>query len=382
MNSLIVLISFYVITDISLFRYLANFYSLALFLISFLSVLKSNRNITRDVTFFISIASIFLLILNALLITDLRFLPEVIKVSSIFVFFLLGRSLPTTTIKNTVSKMRVLLFISIPILLYIAQIIISADGLTTSIFVNKNNAGAFTVMSIYALYIYNANNGIVYIITLFVLLAYNASGALISFIFSLIYCNLKLNVVYLFSFLLIVVLLSFTIFTNPLNIAAIERLNHHFYVFYTLYTTEIIFNIDLYSYAEYFLLFSSSDLSLVFRLKHWSEIYSLFLNGNIINILFGHGFNHSINSTSIGLVPHNDYIRFFYEFGLILGFKFIIFNIFIVRSLNKPILKLPAVFLFIYFFSENLINNYILMSFSYFIFGLLYFNREEKNARS
>lgn len=56
------------------------------------------------------------------------------------------------------------------------------------------------------------------------------------------------------------------------------------------------------------------------RNEIWSQIYEAFINSNILSKVFGHGFHaisFDLNIQGRGILAHNDYIEYLYDFGLI-----------------------------------------------------------------
>ena len=107
------------------------------------------------------------------------------------------------------------------------------------------------------------------------------------------------------------------------------------------------------------------------------------LDGSLHYLIFGYGMNASMIQTSIGLVPHNDWLRVLYELGFISFVIFLILNAKIYFALLKLDKFLSVIFLTIMIFmlSENLINNFLSMSLLYFSSGYvlgLYLGVERK----
>jgi hypothetical protein len=116
------------------------------------------------------------------------------------------------------------------------------------------------------------------------------------------------------------------------------------------------------SYAELVQLTGTTDLSAFFRLIHWSNIWDLYTSGGIGTWLFGYGPGQTPVLTYAGLVPHNDYLRVLAEYGF---FSFLVFVLFLqhIRSgLRTGAGKVLFLVLCIYFFSENLVDNFTSMA--------------------
>jgi hypothetical protein len=115
----------------------------------------------------------------------------------------------------------------------------------------------------------------------------------------------------------------------------------------------------------------TTDLSFLFRLKHWLELWTIYQNGSLLNWLFGFGSGSSVELTRMRIVPHNDFIRYLFEFGVItlIGFCLLLFSIF--RYLGRGWITVPLAAVALYFISENLINNFLAMVIFYFCAGTL-----------
>jgi hypothetical protein len=127
------------------------------------------------------------------------------------------------------------------------------------------------------------------------------------------------------------------------------------------------------SYGDLVLLLKTSDLSFLFRLKHWNNLLSLLADGSWYQWLFGFGVGSSVRLSQIHLVPHNDYLRYLFECGLITCIGFISTIVLIIRSCGRRWETVPLLTISLYFFSENLINNYLAMAIFYFCAGALTF---------
>lgn len=130
-------------------------------------------------------------------------------------------------------------------------------------------------------------------------------------------------------------------------------------------------DLETVTYADLVRLLNTQDLSFLFRLKHWYNLFNIFINGDTFNYLFGFGSGASVELSTINLVPHNDYIRVFFEFGLIAFAGFIGLLASIIYSIPRGWTLTPLLIVVIYFFSENLINNYLAMMLFFLSLGVL-----------
>jgi O-antigen ligase len=130
-------------------------------------------------------------------------------------------------------------------------------------------------------------------------------------------------------------------------------------------------NLRTVTFAELVLLLKTQDLSFVFRLKHWVDMLAVWSAGDLYHWLFGYGVGSAVRLTDLRLVPHNDYLRLLFEFGLVTVGAFIALLVMIFARLRRRWETVPLLTVVIYLFSENLINNYTAMAFFFFSAGVL-----------
>lgn len=113
------------------------------------------------------------------------------------------------------------------------------------------------------------------------------------------------------------------------------------------------------------------NTSALWRFQHWAFIITEFLRHWYYSIIIGLGDGYS-NSLS-GFPPHNDFLRVFAEYGLIVFF--IIVNW--LKKLFKYISHDRSFYfiltIFIYHFTENLVETFHANCFLYFSLGYLYY---------
>jgi len=111
----------------------------------------------------------------------------------------------------------------------------------------------------------------------------------------------------------------------------------------------------------------TSDVSAFFRIIHWTNIWDYYSSQGIVGILFGYGAGQTGVVAYMPMPPHNDYLRVLAEYGLLSFFVFVFFLANIVLSIKLKPAKILFTVLLIYFFSENLIDNFTSMAlfFSY-----------------
>lgn len=113
----------------------------------------------------------------------------------------------------------------------------------------------------------------------------------------------------------------------------------------------------------------SSDLSAVFRIKHWSEILDYYFSQDIATILFGYGARQTLTLTSAGLMPHSDIIRLLCEMGMLILISYIYVFYLLLKRQRDKYMTIALTIVFFYYFSENLIDNFISMYLIHVIAG-------------
>ena len=116
------------------------------------------------------------------------------------------------------------------------------------------------------------------------------------------------------------------------------------------------------TYKQLIEMTGTTDLSAFFRIIHWTNIWDLYSSQGLGVILFGYGAGQTSSLTHMPVPAHNDYLRVLAEYGL---FSFLIFVVFVIRI--ALLIKLHAArvlftVLLIYFFSENLVDNFTSMA--------------------
>lgn len=74
-------------------------------------------------------------------------------------------------------------------------------------------------------------------------------------------------------------------------------------------------NIATVTYGDLVRLLQTTDLSFLFRLKHWLNLWDLYASAPIEKIVFGLGVGASARLSDVGLIPHNDYLRMLIRCG-------------------------------------------------------------------
>lgn len=155
----------------------------------------------------------------------------------------------------------------------------------------------------------------------------------------------------------LIVGMFFLILNIFFNNILIEKLTKQFYMLLDLIKGEI--DIKNLNFSELVTEYASMGLSVLWRLNHWYNLIEKYWNANYINKIFGFGLGSS--KDLMGNMPHNEYIGFIFEQGLV-GFLLIILFYWFIFVRLKDEKKYVLIIFAIYAFSENIVTNMIFMS--------------------
>lgn len=246
-----------------------------------------------------------------------------------------------------------------------------------SIFANRNNAGLYLIclLSLYnTLKIKPIKNIFVFMISG---ISFATIGVFSSIAFSI--CLMIGNRKQIVISLMTIALILFFIYNIEVNIFLIERIQAAIRSIIFIINGKI--NLES-SYSEIVYRVNTTDLSVVFRLKHWKELLNIYINADFWNTIFGFGIGSSILLTTAQLAPHNDYIRLIFECGILSFFSFISMIFYVIFKCGRRWESIPLLTVILYFFSENLIDNYIAMSLFFYSSGSLLFRFTQKHEYS
>jgi hypothetical protein len=270
------------------------------------------------------------------------------------------------------SDVRVMLavLIAVPLLTWAGQLLQSGfqiDGVReTSIFANRNNAAAYaiTLLGIVAVVLGQPVRSLVVFMAVGIM--FGTLGALLAVIIAMALTVAKPRELLILALLLVATAAGYSVWPEQKPFVRFTP------VFDSIrYIAEG--RIDLYTttYAELVLLLKTSDLSFVFRLKHWVDLLSLWGQSDLYHWLFGFGVGSSVRDSDERLVPHNDYLRLLFEFGLVTLLAFVAVLALVFVRLGRRWEVVPFLTMVIYMFSENLIHNFTAMAFMFFSVGVL-----------
>ena len=112
-----------------------------------------------------------------------------------------------------------------------------------------------------------------------------------------------------------------------------------------------------------------NDTSFVFRLVHWSRLLTYWFNSDFSYILFGYGDMYV--KERFGLQPHNEYVKFLVENGLMVFVMVVVFVAKLFKWLR--IYKISFVFFMpvIYFLTENIVYYSVMNIMVFFALGYM-----------
>lgn len=254
---------------------------------------------------------------------------------------------------------------------------LSGEGTDFSIFANRNNAALYAVT---LLALFNVLSGRAVKSTLLILgicSAFGTLGVLVAGIIALTVSVAGLKAVTAILFACVAGAIAYTFAPE---LPGLDRINAVISSVVLLWGGSI--DLHTVTFGQLVQLLDTTDLSFLFRLKHWLNLIEIYQNGSAYEWLFGLGVGSSVLVSELGFVPHNDYLRFLFECGLLglLGFASIVGII--IHSCGRQWEAVPFLIIALYFFSENLVNNYLAMTIFYFCAGSLVTRiTEERHVR-
>lgn len=132
------------------------------------------------------------------------------------------------------------------------------------------------------------------------------------------------------------------------------------------------------TYGDLVRLLQTTDLSFLFRIKHWLNLWNLYSSSPADVIVFGMGIGASARLSDTGLIPHNDYLRLLIECGPVTFAGFVAMIWLMLKHCGRRWEAVPLIAVTIYFFSENLIDNFVAMSLFFFCGGAMAYRFKAK----
>ena len=209
-----------------------------------------------------------------------------------------------------------------------------------------------------------------FFLLIFTILISGTIGALLSVITGIVYFLFKNKKIKILSFIPFLFVSIFLIII--LDFEIVNRAKSMYYALMPLFLNVDILELKDVKFGDVVAVSGSSDLSLLFRIKHWLDIV-FFLSNDYI-FLFGYGFDSVKFELPLNMAkyPHNDYLRIIAEAGLV----FFLILISRLYKLFNNIKNIEVKSFFIMFavitFSENMLNNFLTTSFIFISLG--YYN--------
>ena len=352
---------------------------LSVYIVTLFCLLKSKYVNNKIFLFILTILG--LLITSALLNLGQTTLSYVLKILGFFVFFLFSFFLPLKGQKQ-ISQILILIITLTPLAVLLFDIALGNTS-RSSVFVNRNTAG-FYCLTASILIPNNFKNGkILFLFYLgLVVVLFNTLGLLLAVFITTLFVYYKeiskqfirnAPRVILTSASVIVLLFILWPYIQQTNVY--HRIMGSFTLLSNLMSVYSIFSLPEVSYLTALKLGGSPEnMSFLFRIKHWTEIISIYFSLDILTLFFGVGGDNLQNITLHKLRPHNDHLRLIVEFGIVFYFAVLMFCYKIYKSLRSKLLSItsiPILAIFLYMFTENLLDNFLGFSLLFSILGAL-----------
>lgn len=312
--------------------------------------------------------------------------PLVIKLlmGPLFVVFGVSFESQRTYASWELSNVRKLFYVLLifPIVVWLFQIFSGSITFKTngavSIFANRNNAALYVVALIGLLNVLRdkpVKNAVVFA---GVGIGFATNGVFLATLVAIALSVGKLKII--FFYFIFGALLVAGLYYFPIDVGVFSRIQP------IIDSVLIIFDgrvdVRTVTYGELVQRLNTTDLSLFFRLKHWLNLFSLYSGGDFSAWIFGFGIGAFVKLSDAGLVPHNDYLRYLFECGAVAFSGFVFLVIKIVRNCGRRWELVPILTIVLYFFSENLVDNFVAMAVFYFVSGSIAFRVKSPQVSS
>jgi hypothetical protein len=257
-----------------------------------------------------------------------------------------------------------------PLFIWAAQLVQSGfqvDGIReTSIFANRNNASVYavSVLGMYAVLTGRALRSILVFLAVGVM--FGTLGVMLAVVIALALTVAKPREL---GFLVLLVAAGAAGYMVWPEVGPFQRVTP--VVDSVRYLAEGRINLNTVTFGELVLMLKTQDLSFIFRLKHWTDLVNVLAHADLYHWLFGHGVGASVRLSELHLVPHNDYLRYLFEFGVVTLTGILGMFVMVLARLGRRWETVPLLAVMVYLFSENLITNYTAIAFFYFSAGCL-----------
>lgn len=352
-------------------KYFINALALGIPLMMAANYLLSNRPVYVPTTIALAVGLFMLALAGSWAVNGIFDLADFVKFLLLpsFVLFGLNADKFDGASAGQVASLRrlaaVLLFV--PLVLFVVNDRFPhPDPSFVSIFANRNNAGLYMACLANVLFLLNVRLG--YIVGFLVILSllFSTLGVLAAVVVALVF-SLQVRR-YAVLYIAAAVVGVGTIYAIP-ELPVVERIRTLSEGVELVSRAGLWAHLDEVSYRDLYLLVGSSDLSFFFRLKHWQELWVAYSSGSALQWLFGLGVGSSVFYTDLGLVPHNDYLRFLIETGLLGLTGFALLSIYLMIRIGRVPYVISTAVVTVYFLSENLVDNFSAMAMYYFFAG-------------
>jgi O-antigen ligase len=344
----------YHLTGFNIFKNFTNLLSVVTIIYTYFCLFYySSVNGLKRSDFFSLIVTIFLFLIHFLLNFGHTDVLDLLKLSFIIISTLYFFSIEKIIINNKL----IIFMMLLPVFLQaLGGSRVYDPTVSFGFFQNENTAYLYFVALI-GILIDNFKTDKYYLSYAFLALSFQKMGALISSIIalSIVYFRFFFRYIYILSFIVIIML--FFLY----KIGSLERFLTVADGLYIVFSQYSLSEVSTLSYENLVYLTGSTDISALFRIKHWSEIIEYYITSGPKSWLFGIGARESVNITTKGLVPHNDYLRVLAEFGLLIFISWINIYISFLKNISNANVKSVCLILLIYYFSENLIDGFVTM---------------------
>ncbi len=238
-----------------------------------------------------------------------------------------------------------------------------------SIFANRNNAALYAV-TLFALYNVLSSKPIKsFLLYIFAGICFGTLGVLLAIMIAIMLTMPRAQVLRFSSLFVTLAFFAFLAWIINPELGVFSRLIPVIDSIRYLSTGQIA--LGSVTYAELVQILHTSDLSFIFRLKHWLDLLTIYADGSIFEWTFGFGVGSSVQVTDKHLVPHNDYLRYLFECGVVTFIGFVLLIVTIITKSGRRWEAVPLLVIAIYFFSENLVANFVAMALFFFCAGAL-----------
>ncbi|WP_149029759.1 hypothetical protein [Paraburkholderia fungorum] len=301
---------------------------------------------------------------------------DAIKIFAIFIFYFSGKSVSSGFFNVFPKKTWIRIFVLLPVLISVLDMFFRVSGSGDTVgdtgvgfFSNRNNAVLFSVVSCWLFILAKTNRWIILAYVVGAAVVFKTLGALAALGAAICIVLLGKNVLKL-GLAAGALILAFILFRHEISVFGRAE-NALSGVTGALSASGGLQGLGRMNYAQLAHAAGTTDISFIFRLKHWMNLFEIYRSGDIWHQVFGFGVDSSIDLTDLSLLPHNDYLRFLFEMGPVFFIAFLAMNSLIVLRIGRNMLMVPAIFMLVYCFSDNIVNNFLVMSTFYFLAGAI-----------